>query len=545
MIKVCVIGGGFTAWVTSIALKKNCPSIHLTIVDDPNGAKNIGYGESAPFELVTWIQDMFKVPEEQKDDWYKEWVTKTNTTFKFSFYWKNFADREDPGYYSSFFPVPDYRVMYNNGHAPRNPDWLNPDNNAYRLWDIWYELYYQGRRKMSDYGPNINQLHWHTVDKKLPILGKEFLNETNSTHIDSVELYKWFASRYKDDIDRVISGKIEAVEKYNNGAIKNVITSDGSRIDADFFIDCTGFKRFFANELDLDWQDMEQEIRHDAAVVVANGYTSLEDQEENLYPYTGGYGMDYGWTFSIPLLNRRSYGYVYDSRYIDADQALEELSTLSDPNTRIHSLNLKWTPGWYKEPWTQNVILIGIASGFIDAFDANSIGLQTSQISTLVDFFVKFSENKFIPHGIRQLYNNVTKESFESFTERIRLHFGLATRSTSPYWLRNQEYARDTNIKQEFFDVMNNYKYTPHRKIHNGAYSFTYLDHLQIIPGLIYDLDMRSMLRQSTPEELDLAEMYFDNFSAMNKKRSDVSIKLTDWWRDNGIDLSSKLINKQ
>jgi tryptophan halogenase len=310
-----------------------------------------------------------------------------------------------------------------------------------------------------------------------------------------------------------------------------VTLDTGEIISGDLYLDCTGFKRLTAKKFDHKLKSFSNKIAHDRAVIVANGYT--KNIEKELQPYTSGFGMDYGWTFSVPLVDRKSYGYVFDSRFVSADDAFEELASLSDPATRvIDRIDLQWTPGCFAQSWKNNYVMLGLASGFVDAFDANTIGINFLQVFSLINLLKNHSDNL---NQHRDKYNLSVIKYFSLVADRIELHFGLAPRSTSAYWQHNHEIAVEKKLHEKALDVFSH----PNHSIaaHYRNMGQPYMWHLYLSNTLYYDIDMSGRCRQSSGEILDFAEEYFRSFNKLNHMRSQLAPTMKQWYKQNNIDI--------
>jgi len=269
-------------------------------------------------------------------------------------------------------------------------------------------------------------------------------------------------------------------------------------------------------------------------VVVGNGYTENVDQE--MMPYTTGYGMDYGWTFAISMQHCKSFGYNFDSSFITPDQALEELDSLSDPHTRtVDPVIMRWTPGSYQTALNKNFALLGLASGFLDPFDANSVALQIRQIQTLIELFRS-------PANINSsvdVYNRRTNNFYNSVAERLEFHQALAPRNTSEYWRRNHSIAQKRKLEDLVFAAMTDPDhYTPARAA--GTYR-PYPMHLYLSESLYYGLDMSRRCRQSSADMLQLADEYFRSFNRLNQHRAQLAPTQREWYAAHGMDLNNSV----
>src|SRR5690606_35209100 len=112
-------------------------------------------------------------------------------------------------------------------------------------------------------------------------------------------------------------GKIVEVKlRERDGFIESVLLESGERIDADLFIDCSGFRGLLIEEaLKTGYEDWTHWLPCDRAVAVpCEGVSELT-------PYTRATAHRAGWQWRIPLQHRIGNGHVYSSRFISDDEA--------------------------------------------------------------------------------------------------------------------------------------------------------------------------------------------------------------------------------
>lgn len=537
-MKIIVMGSGITGLISAVALKKHCPWHEICLIDSVSEPVNFGFGESAPPQMQQLMMQAFKIDNEQWQSWFSDFIVETKSTLKYNIKWQDFLHKDDRGFFSGIGDVPSYQILFETSHSKKYlPDHLVfPDHKEYKITDLWYELYMAGRRKLENFEGDINPFYWHSVHRRW--LGH--VDATNkvhsfaswpSIHLNSASVAAWLKNKYHDIFDEIIVGTIQDINHDSQGAITGIVLDSGMIISGDLYLDCTGFKRITANKFNHKIKDTGTDIAHDSAVIVANGYSKNIDQE--MHPYTSGFAMENGWTFSIPLLDRKSYGYVFDSKFTDSDKAFEELASLSNPKSRVvERIDLHWKPGCYAETWRHNYIMLGLASGFVDAFDANTIGVNFLQIFSLIEILKDNVQNL---HQHRSIYNLKIIKHFKLISERIEMHFGLAPKNTSAYWVRNHSIAQQKNLHLSALNVFSH----PDHSIssHNKSVGKPFMWHLYFSNTIYYDLDLSSRCRKSSPEILDLADEYFKSYNNLNCKRALVAPTMRQWYYQNNIDL--------
>jgi tryptophan 7-halogenase len=536
-MNICVIGSGFTGLLVAISIKKKCPQAHVTIIDSTE-PKNSGFGESTPGEFLRWFVRTLDIPVCDRSRWINRFMVETNSTLKYSVKFADFTAPNDAGFYNSMRLVPDHRVIFNHdfdgGETPM--EWVAPDNKSYRLFDIWYELYKQGRRDIEDFQADLDPYYWFNEDNRVNWREDSFASTYTTAHINSFETGRWLSDNYGQLIDRWVQGTVREINTTETGSIRSLTLDSGEEIKSHFYIDCTGFKRLVAKRMELKWQPASAGIRHNAALVTANRYTDLADMHEKMDTYTTNAAMDYGWMFRIPLLDRKSHGYVFNTNQRSPEQVLAELDRVSDPATRtVDPFLLRWEPGSYENSWQNNYCLVGLAAGFVDAFEGSAIILQMQQIDTLI----KFINNPVADRGNPESFSRKLIDTMGTIGERLDLTFGLAPRNNTDYWLTNHEIAREKRMREQLFDIIGDYRHSPSAMFNGGFVAWQ--DHFYYCTGIYYGIDMSPRLRSTDSNTLALAEQYFKNQSSTNRIRANISPTESAWFASQGLDLNKIL----
>ena len=181
---------------------------------------------------------------------------------------------------------------------------------------------------------------------------------------------------------RRTEGKIVDVTLHENGDIASVTIEDGRLLDADFFIDCSGFRGLLIEQaLKTGYEDWSHWLPCDRAMAVPCTRVAP------LTPYTRATARDAGWQWRIPLQHRTGNGFVYSSKYIDDDAAEKLLlanldgEQLADPN------KLRFTTGKRRKIWNRNCVAIGLSAGFLEPIESTSIHLVQASAIRLVRLF--------------------------------------------------------------------------------------------------------------------------------------------------------------
>jgi len=143
-----------------------------------------------------------------------------------------------------------------------------------------------------------------------------------------------------------------------DGFIQALSLESGERIEADFFIDASGFRGLLIEQaLHTGYEDWSHWLPCDRAVAVPC------ERAGELTPYTVSSAREAGWQWRIPLQHRTGNGYVYCSRFISEDEAARTLLDHLDGRALAEPRLLKFTTGRRKKFWNRNCLAVGLAGG--------------------------------------------------------------------------------------------------------------------------------------------------------------------------------------
>lgn len=228
------------------------------------------------------------------------------------------------------------------------------------------------------------------------------------------------------------------VEMQEDGAIAAVRTAAGLRLEADLYIDCTGFRsRLIEQELGVGWVDCSQWLLNDRAITMAVPYDV--HYAGHIRPYTTATALSSGWVWEIPLQNRRSLGYVHSSGFIDEDRAREELVAFEGPHAeKLDTRTIHFKVGHREKAWVRNCIAIGLAGNFIEPLESTGLYLSDLASVMLSEHFPETDDME----AIAGRFNRIMANRFYEILDFINLHFCLTRRTDTAYWREVQKPER-------------------------------------------------------------------------------------------------------
>ena len=248
-------------------------------------------------------------------------------------------------------------------------------------------------------------------------------------HLDATAYGKYlrdFAERA--GVQRV-EGRIESVNIDDEGNIASVRLATERNLDADLFIDCSGFVGLLIDKaLRTPFEDWSEWLPCDRAVAVQT--TSVEPP----IPYTRAIAHGYGWQWKIPLQHRVGNGLVFSSEFMKDEDAIALLLKEVTGQALTEPRVIRFRTGQRRAHWVKNCVAIGLASGFIEPMESTSIHLIQRGIIRLMQLFPYGG----IKEGDRSEFNDQMTTEFRHIRDFIIMHYHLTERSDTDFWKRNQ-----------------------------------------------------------------------------------------------------------
>ena len=398
--RIVIVGGGTAGWMAAAAFSKRLDrrEVEIALVESDE-IGTVGVGEATIPHLAVF-NEMAGIPED-------EFLAAAQGTFKLGI---EFVDWGAPGerYFHPFGPHGhDLRGVHFHQlylrEAQRRP---LPDIREWSMSGVAAEL---GR--FARPGP----------DARLPLS-----QLAHAFHFDASLYARYLRGRSEAEGVTRIEGKIVAVDlEGETGQVASVTMADGRNVSGDLFIDCSGFRGLLIEEqLGSGYEDWSRWLPCDRAVAAPCALPGPPD------PFTRSTARESGWQWRIPLQHRMGNGIVYSSAHLERDAAAQLLLENLEGEALGEPRHLSFTAGRRKLAWNENVVSLGLASGFIEPLESTSIHLIQVGITKLLALF---PDRRFSPVE-RDEYNRQIKDITEDIRDFIILHYKATRRSDSDFW---------------------------------------------------------------------------------------------------------------
>lgn len=420
---VVILGGGTAGWMTASYLKKAYPGVEITVLEAPAIPK-IGVGEATIPNLQKVFFDFLGIPED-------EWMRHCNAAFKVAVKFVNWrkprAENVDDHYYHLFGLIP------------------NCDNVP--LSHYWVRRHLAGDTEPMDYA----------CYREPPLLDAKLAPRYRDGSRAMYYAWHFDAHLVADYLRTVATGwgvhhvqdQLESVERAPDGSIAALYTTQGRKLTADLFVDCSGFRGLLINKaMEEPFIDMSDYLINDSAVASA---VPNDDAKLGVEPYTSAIAMDSGWTWKIPMLGRHGTGYVYSSKFATEDQATRDFCQLWNLDPDKATLNkLRFRVGRNRRAWVKNCVSIGLASCFVEPLESSGIYFIYAAIYQLAKHF---PDRSFDPVLIDR-FNREIEFMFDDTRDFIQMHYLTTPRDDTPFWRANKHELRlsdDVQFKLETY----------------------------------------------------------------------------------------------
>jgi hypothetical protein len=415
--QILIVGGGTAGWIAANMMAKSWQGqpIAITLIESPE-IGIIGVGEGSTPQLKG-LMDFLGIAE-------SEWMPACKATYKTGIRFHGWSSK--PGFQSYFHPF-----------AAQPDDYTAPA--------FFYNSYVRRQGIEVEGHPDPFFLATYLAQQQLaPIATENFPFEINyGYHFDSSLLGHYLAAHAKKLGVSHLQGTIADVELAPSGDIAAVITSDGQRLAADVFVDCSGFRALLIQQkLKVPLISFADNLFNDAAVVLQTpGQQALDCQ-------TLSTTMRHGWRWTIPLTERNGNGYVYSSAFCSADEAETEFRQslgLLDADVQCRHLQMK--VGRLAQHWQRNCVAVGLSQGFIEPLEATALHLVQETVQAFIEHY---QEGQF-SHARAAQFNDSINQRFEAIRSYIVAHYRVNSRQDTDYWRAN---ANNPKIPPSLYQIL-------------------------------------------------------------------------------------------
>src|SRR4029453_17688088 len=264
MRKILIVGGGTAGWMTAALFGKLFQGLYdIELVESVEiGTGGVGEATNPAVKKYNELVQLDEV----------EFMQRTQGTFKLGI---QFVDWLRPG----------HKYIHGFGVIGQDWEWL-------RCHHYWLRANQRGRaRDFADYSINTAAALANKFMHARPEMTESPISHiAHAFHFDASLYAKYLRGLSEQHRVKRTEGKIVDVAQHENGDIASITLESGQTIEADFFIDCSGFRGLLIEQtLKTGYEDWSHWLTCDRAMAVPCARTSP------LTPYTRSTAREPGW----------------------------------------------------------------------------------------------------------------------------------------------------------------------------------------------------------------------------------------------------------
>ncbi len=429
--RVLIVGGGSSGWMTAAYLdavlnRDGKKRADISLIESPD-VPRIGVGE-ATIPSINHILAAIGIDE-------LEFLRRVDGTYKQAIKYVNWLDGQGESYYHAFGR---YRTSPVDSTTL---DWLMSDRSL-------------------PFSETISAQPVICEACLVPkMMGQKDFGTplTYAFHMDALKFADYLC---EIATSRGVAHRVDHVvdiEMADNGEIAAVKTKSGARIEADIFVDCTGFAGLLIEKrLGVDWVDCSRWMLCDSALTIQVPYE--HNYPGYIRPNTLATAVSAGWIWEIPLQTRRAWGYVHASEFISTDDAEKELRAHIGP--LADEFDVRYVPfkvGYRSKAWVRNCVAIGLSAGFIEPLESTGLYLSDLAAVMLTEYFPDHGDRDTL--ALR--YNRIIANRFHEILDFLNMHYCLTRRRDNDFWREVGKPGRMTDRLRAKLEFWRNKPPTP------------------------------------------------------------------------------------
>ena len=212
--------------------------------------------------------------------------------------------------------------------------------------------------------------------------------------------------------------------------IKSLELDDGSRIEADLFIDASGAERVLMMRMPgAKFERWKDQFGCDRIVTASAARLKSLPAFSQISAFRGG------WIGLYPLRDRTAVVAVYASDIVSDHSIPGELPLLARMLVSGDAVVAELKPGMLERSWIGNCVAVGDAATALEPLDAAQLHVVQGCISHLISVFPATAEE--MPEA--SAYNKVMRSFAANVRDFALAHYVLNRRFDEPFWDRARE----------------------------------------------------------------------------------------------------------
>ena len=408
--RIVIVGGGTAGWMAASALsrlKKN-RELSITLVES-EAIGTVGVGEATIPPFVDFNQ-LLEIDE-------SEMLAASQGSFKLGIQFENWGALGD----SYIHPFGNYGYELGN----------------MSFHHVWHFMQQAGdNRPIQVFNAETMAAYFGKFARTQEMQREDLPPINYAYHLDAGR-YAAFLRKYAEARGVVRKeGRIEDVTLHSEtGDVTSVSIDDGTVLEADFFVDCSGFRGLLIEQaLETGYEEWTHWLPCNRAVAIPCN----RDDGGPPPPFTKATAHAAGWQWQVPLQHRNGNGHVYCDAYMSADEATDILIGNIAGKPTAEPNHLRFVTGRRKKFWNKNVVALGLSAGFMEPLESTSIHLINTGLTKLIAVLSLDG----VTQSQRDTFNRLTRKEYEKIRDFLILHYNTTKRDDSEFW----NYCRNMSV---------------------------------------------------------------------------------------------------
>ena len=411
---IAIVGGGTAGWMAAASLAKFLKNLNCSIrLVESEQIGIVGVGEATIPPIMDFIRGL-GVDE-------NDLIRNTRATFKLGIEFRDWT-----------------RIGHSYMH-PFGQTGFNMGPLAFSAY--WLKALREGKAaRLEEYSLQAVAAYAGKFMRPVQAANSPVAGITYALHFDASLFARYLRKIAEADGVLRTEGRVKSVSlKPENGFIDALILESGERVEADLYIDCSGFRGLLIEEaLQTGYENWNHWLPCDRAIAVPCQRT------EALSSFTRSTAKAAGWQWRIPLQHRVGNGYVYSSGFVSDALAQEELLSSIEGEALAAPLKLQFATGRRKQFWSRNCVALGLSSGFLEPLESTSIHFIQRGIAMLLTLF---PDRAFRSAEIDR-YNKIIGAEYERVRDFLLLHYSSTERVDSELWRYCRNVAKPDSLEE-------------------------------------------------------------------------------------------------
>ncbi len=453
---ILIIGGGTAGWLTAAYLarfmEKRRPDIRITLVESPEIGP-IGVGEGA-FPTIRATLRFLGIDETQ-------FIRAASATFKQGVRFDDWLHAPQDGRRHSYLHP--FEPPFQADGIDLAAQWLLQDPGTRPPFAQAVTIQHQ----VAEAGRGPKAFGEGAFDGPL----------SYAYHFDAQKLGQVLAEHARNLGVRHLSGELTGAVLKGDGTIDHVLTREHGALEADLYIDCSGFRaELIARTLKSPFVSMRDQLFTNRAVACRLPYPHSDTPLATMTIATAHEG---GWTWDIGLSTGRGLGTVYSSDHLSDEAALSVLAAYAGREAdALDTRVLNFDPGYREKQWVGNCVAVGLAGGFLEPLESTGLILIEAAVAMIAELFPH--------HGAMgapaDRFNRLMVARYETIADFLKLHYCLSRRDER-FWRENADPA---SISDRLLGLLDQWRHRPPNRFDFtiDVESFAFFNYQYILYGM-------------------------------------------------------------